>query len=265
MSPASLNVTVQIPVYVRRESHHQPGQPLLTQVELAAAGAAGHSLSGVRVEGNAVTLLLRSYLLPLDGYCLDPTNPLRLANSAVTYLGVERAPTVVADFLPPILRKLDIYVGPKPTLNEADAVVKLATSIAAHYGGQSLRRSPSCRWPTGRCPRPGGAATGAADRGRRGPDAGVSLYGPGRSRPADHGAANELTNSDPADHQCHRPVRAGFQGGSRTAEVHPAIAGQRDHHPSARSARCQRSALNPRSASTWTRPGWPTGARCPRI
>jgi len=197
MTPASLNVTVQIPVYVRSASLTiSQDNRLLTQVELPPGGGPlAIPLAGVRVEGNAVTLLLRSYLLPLDGYCLDPTNPLRLANSAVTYSGVERAPTVVADFLPPILRKLDIYVGPKPTLNEADAVVKLATSIAAHYGGQS----------------PEIAVLPLADRSvplpglaqplerqivvAEGPDASVSLYGPGPI-PAllITGPANELTN-----------------------------------------------------------------------
>ena len=45
-------------------------------------------------------------------YCLDPTNPLRLTNVTVTYNGVEAVPTAVADFLPPILRRLTIYVDP---------------------------------------------------------------------------------------------------------------------------------------------------------
>lgn len=197
MTPASLNVTVQIPVYVRSANLTvSQDNRLLTQVELPPAGGPlAIPLDGVRVRDNAVTLLLRSYLLPLDGYCLDPSNPLRLANSAVTFTGVESAPTVVADFLPPVLRKLDIYVGPKPSQTEADAVVKLATSVAAHYGGQNPEIE--VRQLAGPAAPPPGAAQPLERQivVAEGPDAGVSLYGPGPI-PAllITGPVNELTN-----------------------------------------------------------------------
>ncbi len=197
MTPASLNVTAQIPVYVRSANLTvSQGNRLLTQVELPPAGGPlAIPLDGVRVQDNAVTLLLRSYLLPVDGYCLDPTNPLRLANSAVTFAGVESAPTVVADFLPPVLRKLDIYVGPKPTQTEADAVVKLATSVAAHYSGQNPEIE--VRQLAGASVPPPGAAQPLERQivVAEGPDAGVSLYGPG-PMPAllITGPANQLTN-----------------------------------------------------------------------
>ena len=42
-----------------------------------------------------------------DGYCLDPTNPLRLTDVAIRYDGIrDYRPATVADFLPPVLRKL---------------------------------------------------------------------------------------------------------------------------------------------------------------
>jgi len=39
-------------------------------------------LSGVSVVDNAITVILRSYLVPIEGYCLDPANPLRRCRSA---------------------------------------------------------------------------------------------------------------------------------------------------------------------------------------
>jgi len=59
-------------------------------------------LSGVSVVDNAITVILRSYLVPIEGYCLDPANPLRLINANVRYAGMETAPRTIADFLPPV-------------------------------------------------------------------------------------------------------------------------------------------------------------------
>jgi hypothetical protein len=94
-------------------------------------------LAGVNVVDNAVTLSLRSYLVPLDGYCLDPTNPLRLTDSAIRYDGAEQPPATVAEFLPPVLRKLTILIPEKPLLIESDAAVRLATAVASRYGKQN--------------------------------------------------------------------------------------------------------------------------------
>ena len=139
MTPESLDVTVQLPVNVRNASVTvSQDNRVLARVDLPPTGGPlVIPLDGVRVEGNSASLLVRSYLLPLEGYCLDPTNPLRLTNAAFTYAGVERAPTTVADFLPPVLRKMVIYVDRQPSQAEADAVVKLATSIGAYYGQQN--------------------------------------------------------------------------------------------------------------------------------
>ncbi|MGV0642566.1 hypothetical protein ABQE44_04090 [Mycolicibacterium sp. XJ2546] len=93
-------------------------------------------LTGVRIEDNAATVTLRSYLVPIEGYCLDPSNPLRLVNTAVRYTGVEAAPTTVADFLPPVLRQLNMYLPAAPTRAESEAAIRLATAVVAHYGQQ---------------------------------------------------------------------------------------------------------------------------------
>jgi hypothetical protein len=138
MMPDSLNVTLQLPVFVRSASLTvSQDNRVLTQIDLPPQGGPlVIPLAGVRVDGNSATLMLRSYLLPMEGYCLDPTNPLRLANAAVTFSGAERPPTTVADFLPPVLRKLVIYVSAKPSRTESEAVLKLATAITAFYGEQ---------------------------------------------------------------------------------------------------------------------------------
>ncbi|MDX1875654.1 hypothetical protein SBI67_26340 [Mycolicibacterium sp. 120266] len=179
MTPTSLNITAELPVYVRSaDVTVSQDNRVLARVQVPAQrGPVVIPLAGVEVVDNAITVLLRSYLLPLDGYCLDPTNPLRLTNVTVTYAGVEQAPTVVADFLPPVLRKLVIYVGAQPSLTEADAAVALATAVVARYGKQypAVEMVP--------LPAPAGRTPGSGSALERhivvseGPDAGVSLSG----------------------------------------------------------------------------------------
>src|SRR5262249_32990859 len=94
-------------------------------------------LTGAEVNDNWLTVTLRAYLLPLEGNCLYPDSPLRLANGTVSYTGVEHPPTTVAHFLPPVLRKLTIYVPQSPSTAESDTAIQLATSSAAHYGRQN--------------------------------------------------------------------------------------------------------------------------------
>ncbi|MET0475906.1 MAG: hypothetical protein ABW001_14835 [Mycobacterium sp.] len=94
-------------------------------------------LAGVDVADNSATLVLRSYLTPSDGYCFDPTNPLRLSNTAIRFDGAETPPAAVADFLPPVLRKLTIFIPAKPLLIESEGAVRMATAVAARYGKQN--------------------------------------------------------------------------------------------------------------------------------
>lgn len=83
MIPTSLNITSQLPVNVRTGTLTvaQEGR-ILARVDIPVGppGPIVIPLDGVRVVGNAVTLLLQAYLLPIEGYCLDPTNPLRLTD-----------------------------------------------------------------------------------------------------------------------------------------------------------------------------------------
>lgn len=94
-------------------------------------------LVGAEVVENAVTVLLRSQLSPPEGYCLyDTAIPLRLTNAAVAYSGRELPPQVVADFLPPVLERLRVFLPESPSRAESDVAVRLTAAVVARYGEQ---------------------------------------------------------------------------------------------------------------------------------
>jgi hypothetical protein len=135
-------------------------------------------LAGAEVVGNAVTVMLRSQLLPPEGYCLVNTDsPMRLDNAVVAFTGREVPPRVVAEFLPPILQKLTLFVPGAPTVAESAAAVRLTTAVVARYGKQAL--------DVDLAPLDGPASTPPEASQplqrqiviREGPDAGVSLQG----------------------------------------------------------------------------------------
>lgn len=152
--PATLRATVEMPVNVRSGTLSVVQQDrTVVRVPLPAGNAQGAPgdeptpderdertvdipLAGVEVDDNAVTVTMRTYLVPEQGYCLDPTNPLRLTDAAVSFAGTEAPPRGVADFLPPVLRKLTIAVPAAPTQAESDAAVGLAAAVTSYYGQQ---------------------------------------------------------------------------------------------------------------------------------
>jgi hypothetical protein len=141
LAPSTLNARVELPVGVRggtiavsQDDRTLARIPLPTDFDAPVS----IPLDGANVVDNAITVLVRSYLDPLDGYCLyDPTVPLRLADPSVSFTGAETPPTTVADFLPPVLRKLTLFVPPSPSRGESDAAVRMATAVVARYGKQA--------------------------------------------------------------------------------------------------------------------------------
>ncbi|MCV7227442.1 hypothetical protein H7J73_15515 [Mycolicibacterium komossense] len=152
-------------------------------------------LDGVAVEDNAVTLTLRTYLSPIAGYCLDPTNPLRLTDAGIVYSGSENPPKAIADFLPPILQRINLFVSPTPTRAESDAAIRLATAVVAHYGKQNTAVTVS---PLGQGETAPPQPSQPMERNvviREDPDAGISLVGDvGVPALIISGPASELTN-----------------------------------------------------------------------
>ncbi|MBU9763682.1 hypothetical protein FR943_07495 [Mycobacterium sp. TNTM28] len=198
-TPTVLNTTALVPTFVRTASLTVlQDNRVISRQDVPTGGPVPLTipLAGVRVVDNAVTLMLRTYLLPLEGYCLDPSNPMRLTDTTVGYEGGERAPTAIADFLPPILRALTIYVAPDVSQGVADAAVQLAAAIAAHYGRQYPDISLARMGP-GSTPPPGTARPFERQVViTEGPKAQVSLQPNDSGVPSllVSGPANELTN-----------------------------------------------------------------------
>lgn len=141
LAPSALNALVELPIGVRGGTITvSQDDRTLSRVPLPVDFRAPVSvpLDGAQVVDNAVTVLLRSYLDPLEGYCLyDPTVPLHLSNASVSFTGVEAAPATIADFLPPVLQKLTLFIPASPSHAESDAAIRVATTVVAHYGKQN--------------------------------------------------------------------------------------------------------------------------------
>ena len=154
--PAELTAVVEIPVNMRhrhvdrraRRSHASLERccPNTDQVPITIP------LSGVSVVDNAITVILRSYLVPIEGYCLDPANPLRLINARHSLRRHRDSPRTG--------RRLPAAdIGAAHHLPSAYAIacrIRCGDS-AVHRGGcalwQTEPRVASSRWTTGR-PRP---------------------------------------------------------------------------------------------------------------
>lgn len=137
--PAELAGTVQLPVNTRGGTLEvTQDQRVLSRVPLPPdQSPITIPLTGARVVENAVTVQLNSYLTLPDGYCAyDPTNPLRLVDGDVRFTGAEQPPTSVADFLPPVLGKLTLFVPANPSQPESNAAIQIATAVVARYGAQ---------------------------------------------------------------------------------------------------------------------------------
>jgi hypothetical protein len=138
--PATLNLTLNLPFDIRSGMMtvkqddriiSKLGLPLTDMAPLVIP------LPEVQIIDDAVRLTLTMTVLPQDGFCLDPLTPVTLINGSVTYSGAEIPPTTIADFLPPVLRKLTIAVPDKPSQAESDSAVQLAASLVSRYRSQS--------------------------------------------------------------------------------------------------------------------------------
>lgn len=148
LTPAALTASVELPFTLRRELPFDPpigsftvvqDDRTISRVDLPGSDNAAIRLplTGAEVRDNTITVQIRTNLLPPEGYCVaDPSSPLRLNNAAVDFTGTERVPATVAEFLPPVLARLTIFLPASPTRAESDAAVQLTAAVVAHYGDQ---------------------------------------------------------------------------------------------------------------------------------
>ena len=143
MRPTALTADVELPVnlFMGSISVIQDDRTV-SRVDLPAVNRAPVSLplDGAEVRDNAMTVQVRTNLVPPQGYCAyDDTDPLQLVNTAVAFSGIERTPSTIADFLPPMLQRVSLFIPAQPTMTESDAAVRMAAAVVAHYGAQPVR------------------------------------------------------------------------------------------------------------------------------
>lgn len=140
LTPTALNATVELPINLRSGTLTvSQDQRTLARLTLPTADQSPLviPLAGADVVDNWLTVTLRTYLVPQEGFCLYPDSPLRLSAPSISYTGVEQPPTTVAHFLPPVLKKLSIYLPQSPSTAESDTAIQLAAAAASHYGRQN--------------------------------------------------------------------------------------------------------------------------------
>jgi hypothetical protein len=139
LKPVQLTARLELPVDIRfanltvmqgTRTVSRQALPLQDQAEVVIP------LAGVEVSGDWVSLNLTTTALAPDGYCWNAMSPIRLADAAVTFAGAETPPGSVADFLPPVLRKITIGMPAKPSFAESNAAIQLAAAVAKRNGQQ---------------------------------------------------------------------------------------------------------------------------------
>lgn len=137
--PWTLSTTVQIPVDLEH-GHLEAwsGDLLLDRIDLGGREESVRlniPLEGGRVSRGVLDLTLRTVLTSLGEACPDWTERgLTLRNSVVDFEGEPEPPAVLADFVPPVLERLEIYLPDEPTIAESEAAAQLATTAATAFG-----------------------------------------------------------------------------------------------------------------------------------
>lgn len=196
--PGRLNATLEVPVDLRFGylTVTQNGRTL-SRIPLPPKDQSRIAipLDGVEVFDNWASVTLTITAVPaIDYYCWDPQSPIRLVDSSVAFSGTPTAPTTVATFLPPVLRKVSIAVSRTLTPAESEAAIQLAAALTTRYGWQGT--------DIGVVPLPDGATTlpeaAAGERQiviKEGPEPGLALQ-PTAGVPSllISGEGDELTN-----------------------------------------------------------------------
>ncbi|MFF0817785.1 hypothetical protein ACFYVR_21870 [Rhodococcus sp. NPDC003318] len=143
MSPAALTGTLQAPAGVGRGwIDVLSGGRILGRVEVPSGVPTvpiSLPLTGARVVQNTAQIVLRSFLVPVDDqWCAEDWSDgsMSIVNANIDYTGDEVQPTVLADFLPPVMTRLSVYVPPEPTTDETAAALEFGAALTARYANQ---------------------------------------------------------------------------------------------------------------------------------
>lgn len=143
LTPRSLSTTVQLPVDLDR-GHLEAwsGDLLLARVVLqpdVESERVTIPLDRGRVRNDVLDLTLRTVLHSQGEACPDWTDrALELRDSEVDFAGEPEAPRVLADFVPSVLERLEIYLPDEPTHAESEAAAQLALLASTRFGGSGL-------------------------------------------------------------------------------------------------------------------------------
>lgn len=141
LTPTEIRGTAQFPTFVTGGNVDVlQGDRLIsrTPIDSAVNSPIALPLRGIRVERNSADLVLRTYLRTAGSCLFDDSSRFSIQNSTVSYSGRESTPETVAGFLPPVLRKLTIFVPDDVQPAEGAAAVSLATAVVANYGSATV-------------------------------------------------------------------------------------------------------------------------------
>lgn len=143
LTPKALATTVQTPVDMARGFLEAwsgnlllarvalPGDQEFVQVEVPLERAA--------VREAVADVTLRTVLTSDGQACPDWTQrSLELRDSEVIFDGEPEVPEVLADFIPPVLERLEIYLPYEPSTAEAEAAANLAVMASSRFGARGL-------------------------------------------------------------------------------------------------------------------------------
>ena len=135
-APTELRGTAQLPPGVTGGTvDAYSGDTFLSRVVLGSAPSTPvrWSLAGIPVTDNAADITLRTDLTG-EGTCrFDPETPFRVVGMTVAYSGNPTVPATVADFLPPVLTAIDLFIPASPSPTEASAAIDLAMAVVGRY------------------------------------------------------------------------------------------------------------------------------------
>ncbi|MEU1981503.1 hypothetical protein [Nocardia sp. NPDC019395] len=147
-TPTELTMAVDLPADLERATIDiESGNRFIAHADLPAGPATRVPvtlpLDEVAVDEQAATITLHTNLYPAEGRCPDDwfDHGAVLRDMRVGYSGTPEIPAVLADFLPPILQELRVYVPDTPSDLESTAALSLSTAVVARYGSQPVRVS----------------------------------------------------------------------------------------------------------------------------